>query len=79
MGTDPALFWAAVETLADSFRESDPQLTGTMHDHAEYFTGLTEKEQLKLRHDVELVTAHFSRLPLSMSVMVKQCKFCRSE
>lgn len=68
MAHDHEAFWAAIETLADSFRETDPEITGKMRQLAWHFSKLPEEERVKLRLDVQLLSAHFSKLALSMSV-----------
>lgn len=68
MAHEHETFWSAVETLADSFRETDPEITGKMRELAWHFSRLPEVDRVRLRLDVQLLAAHFSKLALSMSV-----------
>jgi hypothetical protein len=63
----PQVFWASIKSLAATFREEDPNLTGTLRQMVNYFDQLPEDEQLQLRHDVQLLTVQFSKLALAMT------------
>ena len=63
----PQDFWSSIKTLASTFREEDPNLTGKLRQMVNYFDELPEEEQLQLRHDVQLLTVQFSKLALAMT------------
>lgn len=64
---DKVAFWSSIKTLASTFREEDPQITGKLRQMVDYFNGLPEDEQVQLRHDVQLLTVQFSKLALVMT------------
>lgn len=61
----PQAFWASIKTLASTFREEDPKLTGRLRQIVNYFDTLPQDEQIQLRHDVQLLTVQFSKLALA--------------
>lgn len=65
---DSAVFWASVRTLASTFRNEDPLLSGKLRQAASYFNELPEDEQIQLRHDVQLLTVQLSKLALAMTI-----------
>ena len=69
---DKRAFWSSIKILASTFREEDPQLTGTMRKMVEHFNVLPEDEQLQLRHDVQLLNVQFSKLALVMTNQLDQ-------
>lgn len=69
---DSAVFWASVSSLANTFRNEDPYLSGKLRQAANYFNALPEDEQVQLRHDVQLLTVQFSKLALAMTVRLDE-------
>jgi hypothetical protein len=69
---DSAVFWASVRTLATTFRQEDPLLSGKLRQAANYFNALPEDEQIQLRHDVQLLTVQFSKLALAMTIRLDE-------
>jgi hypothetical protein len=63
----PQVFWTSIKTLAERFREKDPQLTGKLRQMVDHFDALPENEQHQLRLDVQLLTVQFSKLALAMT------------
>ena len=64
---DKEAFWSSIRTLASTFREEDPKISGKLREMVQYFNGLPEEEQIQFRHDVQLLTVQFSRLALVMT------------
>lgn len=64
---DSVAFWVSIQTIASTFREEDPQLTGKLRQAMQHFSKLPPEEQLQIRHDVQLLTVQFSKLALAMT------------
>lgn len=65
--SDTFAFWSAIRTVASTFRQADPQLTGTLRDLVACFSQLPREQQVQLRHDVQLLTVQFPNLALAMT------------
>jgi hypothetical protein len=63
----PQEFWSSIKTLASTFREEDPKLTGKLRSMVDYFDTLPDEEQRQFRMDVQLLTVQFSKLALAMT------------
>ena len=64
---DSVAFWASIQTLASTFRDEDPQVTGSLRQVMQHFAQLPKDEQVQIRHDVQLLTVQFSKLALAMT------------
>ncbi len=67
MTADYNRFWAAVAVLAETFRNDDPQIEGNMLGLAEHLRSLPSEEQAAIRVDLQLLLAHFTKLPRALA------------
>ena len=68
MSADYRRFWGAIAVVAETFRADDPQILGNVRGLAEHLESLPPEQQRVIRSDLELLTVHFTKLPLYLSV-----------
>jgi hypothetical protein len=73
MATDYNKFWASVAVLAETFRNDDPQIVGNVLELAEHLRSLPPDQQSVIRQDLQLLLAHFTKLPLALATHHTEC------
>jgi hypothetical protein len=67
MAADYNKFWRSVSVLAETFRNDDPQIVGNVLELAEHLRSLSPERQSVIRSDLQLLLAHFTKLPLALA------------